>query len=276
MIEIPEAIVVARQLEEAIQGKTISHVIAGASPHKFAFYYEDPAAYDKLLKGKKVKRCYPQAGRIEVELEDAFLSFFDGVNLRILGKEDKLPVKHQLLIEFTDETKLFATIAMYGGLHAFPFGAMEDNMYFNASRTAISPLSDEFSYEYFTSLFDEVSLKMSAKAFLATKQRIPGLGNGVLQDILLNAKIHPKRKMNTLTETERRDMFDSIKSTLSEMVKHGGRDTEKDLYGNVGGYMTKLSKNRLQAGCCICGGEIKKEAYMGGSIYYCINCQPLT
>lgn|GEM_PF-2077218 len=30
------------------------------------------------------------------------------------------------------------------------------------------------------------------KAFLATEQRIPGLGNGVLQDILWTARIHPK------------------------------------------------------------------------------------
>jgi formamidopyrimidine-DNA glycosylase len=43
---------------------------------------------------------------------------------------------------------------------------------------------------------------LSAKAFLATEQRIPGLGNGVLQDILFTAGIHPKRKMAAISEEE--------------------------------------------------------------------------
>jgi formamidopyrimidine-DNA glycosylase len=43
---------------------------------------------------------------------------------------------------------------------------------------------------------------LSAKAFLATEQRIPGLGNGVAQDILFTAKIHSKRKMSTLSEKQ--------------------------------------------------------------------------
>ena len=114
---------------------------------------------------------------------------------------------------------------------------------------------------------------MSAKAFLATQQRIPGLGNGVLQDILLNAKIHPKKKINTLSEEQRKELFDSLKSTLAEMTDAGGRDTEKDLFGNPGGYRTKLGKNNKLLICPNCGGGVKKEAYMGGSIYFCEQCQ---
>ena len=125
------------------------------------------------------------------------------------------------------------------------------------------------------SLLDPGGIKLSAKAFLATKQRIPGLGNGVLQDILFNAGIHPKRKMNTLDGKELRSLYSSLKSTIKEMAELGGRDTEKDLYGNPGRYITKLAKNSLKTGCPICAGEITKEAYLGGSIYYCANCQPL-
>lgn len=41
------------------------------------------------------------------------------------------------------------------------------------------------------------------KAFLAAEQRFPGIGNGVLQDILLESGIHPKRKISTLRDLER-------------------------------------------------------------------------
>ena len=61
---------------------------------------------------------------------------------------------------------------------------------------------DEFNREYFKSLMDDAKASVSAKAFLATKKRIPGLGNGVMQDILFNAKINPRRKTGSLTEEE--------------------------------------------------------------------------
>ena len=47
------------------------------------------------------------------------------------------------------------------------------------------PCTDAFDLAYFRSLRDEAGENISMKTFLATNQRIPGLGNGVLQDILL-------------------------------------------------------------------------------------------
>ncbi|HKM33660.1 MAG TPA: endonuclease VIII, partial [Lachnospiraceae bacterium] len=114
----------------------------------------------------------------------------------------------------------------------------------------------------------------AAKAFLATEQRIPGLGNGVLQDILLEANLHPKRKMNTLTDAEIQNLYHIVVSVLADMTKAGGRDTEKDLFGMHGGYRTKLSRNTLGGYCPNCGGPIQKMAYMGGAVYICENCQP--
>ena len=113
------------------------------------------------------------------------------------------------------------------------------------------------------------------KAFLATEQRIPGIGNGVLQDILFNAKLHPKRKTNTLSNKDKEELLDSLKSTLTQMVDEGGRDTETDLYGKPGGYKTVLSRNTVNKPCLDCGTIIKKEAYMGGSIYFCPTCQKI-
>ena len=113
------------------------------------------------------------------------------------------------------------------------------------------------------------------KAFLATEQRFPGIGNGTAQDILFRAGLHPKRKLATLAKDDQDRLLASIVSTLREMTDLGGRDTEKDLFGKLGGYRTSMSKNTLAAGCPLCGGKITKEAYLGGSVYYCPHCQPL-
>ena len=43
MLELPECVVIAGQMNETIQGRTITEAVAGHSPHKFAFFNGDPA-----------------------------------------------------------------------------------------------------------------------------------------------------------------------------------------------------------------------------------------
>ena len=271
MIELPEAAVLAKQSNEAIGGKKIKNVIAVQSPHKWAWYFGDPQQYGRLLTGKVIGQALSYGGQVEITAGDVKLLFSDGVNLRYYSKGEQLPVRHQLLLEFDDDSSLVASVQMYGGLWAFHEGEF-DNKYYLMAKKKPSPLSDDFDEVYFDSLFDEGASKLSLKAFLATEQRIPGLGNGVLQDILFNARMHPKKKAS-LSVTDQRGLFDSIRKTLLDMTAKGGRDTEHDLWGRSGGYMTKLSKNTVGQPCSVCGTTIKKEAYMGGNIYYCGMCQ---
>ncbi|HEX6384506.1 MAG TPA: hypothetical protein VF177_07540 [Anaerolineae bacterium] len=98
---------------------------------------------------------------------------------------------------------------------------------------------------------------------------------GVLQNILWTARIHPRRKMASLTPEEMGQMYGAVKNVLRDMTNQGGRDTERDLFGRPGGYKTILSKNTVGTPCPACGTRIKKEAYLGGSIYFCESCQKL-
>jgi formamidopyrimidine-DNA glycosylase len=167
------------------------------------------------------------------------------------------------------------SIQMYGGVGSFLDGEL-DNLYYRVAKEKPSPFSPEFDKVHFDGIISAQEVqKLSLKALLATDQRIPGFGNGVLQDILFNAKMHPKKKVNTLSEKDKRDLFNSVSSTLSAMASQGGRDTELDLFGHPGGYKTVLSKNTVNKPCPVCKTKIKKEAYMGGSIYFCENCQIL-
>jgi formamidopyrimidine-DNA glycosylase len=272
MLELPEAAVLANQINEAVGGKKIKNVIAAQSPHKLAWYFGDPQEYKTLLTGKVISGAVSYGGQVEITASNAKLLFSDGVNLRYYNKGEGLPDKHQLLLEFDDGSSLVGSVQIYGGLSAFPEGK-NDNKYYLIAKEKPSPLSDDFDETYFNSLYDEGISKLSLKAFLATEQRIPGLGNGVLQDILFNAKIHPKKKVNSLSITDQRALFESIKDTISEMTAKGGRDTENNLLGKPGGYKIKLSKNTVGQPCSVCGTSIKKEAYLHGSIYYCAMCQ---
>ncbi|MGI6358680.1 MAG: DNA-formamidopyrimidine glycosylase family protein [Bacillota bacterium] len=274
MIELPEANVLARQITELLAGREVVAATANSSPHKFAWYHGDPAEYHQRLAGKSVGAAHAHGGLVEVELGKTRLLLGEGVSLRYIAPGNKRPAKHQLLVEFDDGSALSATAQMYGGLWCFLEGEF-DNPYYQIAKAKPSPLLEEFNQTYFQSLLDEATWRKSAKAFLATEQRIPGLGNGVLQDILFNARIHPRRRMESLSDGELTALFSSVKDTLRQMTDLGGRDTEKDLRGNQGGYPTRISRNTLRYPCPVCGSPLKKEAYLGGSIYFCTGCQAL-
>lgn len=272
MLEIPESKTISEQAKAMLVGKTIMEVIPASSPHKFAGYLGDPALYPSILTGKKVVSAKGHGMFVDICLDsESCITICDGTNLRFYASGEERPEKHQLMILFDDQSAIAFTVAMYGAIWAYK--GTSENKYYQRSLASTSPLEDSFDETFFDNIFKSTSKDLSMKALLATEQRIPGLGNGVLQDILFNAGIHPKRKKSILSDFEKSELFHSLKVTLKNMTENGGRDTEKDLFGKNGRYRTILSKNTVNQPCPNCGGKITKEAYMGGAVYYCRECQ---
>jgi formamidopyrimidine-DNA glycosylase len=274
MLEIPESKTIGIQAGNTLINKKIVEVCPASSKHKFAFYYGDPADYVKLLTGRQIKSTNGHGMFVDLYCDaDVCITIGEGTNMRYYSSFEPRPAKHQLLIVFDDGSFVAYTVAMYGGIWAFK--GKFDNPYYQGSLNSISPLDDTFDEVYFDNLFRNTAKNISLKALLATEQRIPGLGNGVLQDILFNAGLHPKQKKSTVTDFRKDELFHSLKVTLNKMTDMGGRDTEKDLFGQFGGYKTILSKNTLKNPCPNCGNIIVKEAYLGGAVYFCPACQSL-
>lgn len=272
MLELPESYTIARQIEETLKEKIISKIEILHTPHKFAFVKKFSERYSEDLEGQRITGAAHHGGMVEIDTEDGMILFADGAYPKYYEDKKKFPKKHQFAIYFDDETAVFVSIQMYGEIYMFPLGECDDGYYVSSSQK-LDPLTEQFTYEYFKNLYQADGKKMSAKAFLATKQRIPGLGNGVLQDILWDAGFDPRFDMKNMTEDGFRTLYASVRKILGEMTEKGGRDTETDLFGQKGGYITQLSKNSLHKPCTKCGCEIQKAAYMGGTVYFCEKCQ---
>lgn len=272
MLELPESYTISRQIKEKLTGKIISGIEVLHTPHRFAFFHGDVKGCEDLLEGQTIVGAVYHGGLVEIDTEDCMIAFNDGAYPRYYEDRKEYPKKRQMAIYFDDETAVFVSIQMYGGIYVCPRGRCTEGYYLSASGKA-DPLQDEFSFAYFKSLYPGNGRKMSAKAFLATEQRIPGLGNGVLQDILWDAGIDPRFDMQKAAEEDFMALYLSVRKILREMCERGGRDTEKDLFGQKGSYITQLSKNSLYEPCIKCGHEIHKASYMGGTIYFCENCQ---
>ncbi len=272
MLELPEVLTLSKQLNEHVAGRTIEAVYLPTKPHKFCFFEPEPALFEKQIGGARIERAEGFGIFAEMIFDNGKrLSVGDGINLRLLT-DDEVPKDYQLRLALSDGRNLVFTVAMYGGISIHEEGYF--NKYYIASRESVPPIGEGFD-AVFSERLAESKPNLSAKAFLATEQRFPGIANGTLQDILFAARIHPKRKVGTLSEDERAGLLSAIKRVLGEMTRLGGRDTEKDLLGNAGGYRTVMSKNTVLSPCAVCGSAIVKENYMGGSVYYCSGCQKM-
>lgn len=277
MIELPEDYAITSQLNDILPGKVVENVYANQSPHKFAFYSGDPQQYHEMLQGKKFGGAFSSSGltcggSIEMHFDD--MSVIVSTPLKYHAPGEKRPSKHQLLIEFTDESALSSTVQMWGAIFCFPTShPTPPNGWVGSDGP--QPLMEEFTETYFRELIAGMDAKSSVKALLATEQRIPGIGNGVIQDVLFHARLHPKRWLSTMNDTDISRLYHALVETVRDMARNGGRDTERDLFGCFGGYRTILSKKTADKPCPVCGGQIVREAYLGGNVYYCPHCQPI-
>ena len=273
MIELPESRVLADQLRQTLSGKTIASAQAAQSPHGFAAYTGDPADYNARLSGRTFTDAQGYGSYVDLDFEGLRLLLNDGAIIRYLTPEQKRPPKHQLLLEFEDGDALVCTIQMYAGI-----GLAEgesDNSYYNRARRAPSPLSKSFDRAHFDGIVNAAKPTLTAKGLLATEQRIPGLGNGCLQDILFQSGVHPQSKVGALERVDFDNIYATIKRLLANMTELGGRSTERDIFGKPGGYAVRLCAKTLPYPCPSCGGLLVRKAFLGGNIYFCGNCQPL-
>jgi formamidopyrimidine-DNA glycosylase len=134
-------------------------------------------------------------------------------------------------------------------------------------------LNEDFTEKYIKQLIKKGGKEIPIISFLTVGKNIHGIGNGIVHDILFNARINPKRFISKLSDSEIDNLYHSLKNTLTEMILYNGRETELDLLGNSGQYKTIMAENSCNLPCPICGNDKHKEWFMGNKIYYCPTCQ---
>lgn len=275
MFEISECVVLAKQINESLQGKTITGGDLGNSPHKFVWYNRSPDEFDKLIRGKSVGRARFKGRWLLIPLEPGYTLVLGECGGKIIyhSAGSKFPKKYHLSITFADDSFLTATTQMWGAMELYEAGEELNREYIKDMKP--TPLDKEFTFNYFTELIDELiaDKKRSAKSLLTQDQIIPGLGNAIAQDILFLARLHPRHSIADLSSDQRKNLFNSIISTVDEIIGRGGRYDEFDLYNQKGGYIRLMDKNAVKRPCPGCGGEVQKIQYLGGSCYLCPNCQ---
>ncbi|HMI09292.1 MAG TPA: bifunctional DNA-formamidopyrimidine glycosylase/DNA-(apurinic or apyrimidinic site) lyase [Candidatus Saccharimonadales bacterium] len=139
------------------------------------------------------------------------------------------------------------------------------------------PLEADFTAREFAERFKRRS-KTSIKAALLDQTVVAGVGNIYADESLWGAKIHPKRLVNTITDSEFKKLHTELRSVMNLAIEKGG-STDKNYVnaeGKRGSYMDFARVFRREGQPCPrCGTTIIKFKAAGRGTHICPHCQTL-
>lgn len=270
-MELPELTILGRQMRKEIVGKRVSEVEV-ANPKCLNMTFEQ---FKKTVVGKTVKSVESRGKWLFIKLNSHRLLFNPGMGADVIHfkPNDKLPEKYQIKFDLEDGTGFTIRVWWFCYLHLMPEKKLGEHKL--TAKLGITPLEKRFTLDHFKQLLSQK--RGNIKSFLIDQKNIAGIGNVYIQDILFNAKLHPKRKIPSITDTEIDVLHKSIKSVLNESIELGGLAYEKDFYGNKGGYGKAQYKIAYKPGepCPTCQTTIQKIKTGSTSSFICPNCQTL-
>ena len=274
MFELPEYVILARQINATLRGKTVLSGSLGNKPHKFVWYNRTQIEFASLTAGKHLGEAHARGRWLFVPLEPGYQLVLGECGGRVLyhPPEARRPETYHLFLAFDDGSALTVTTQMWGAMELYENGQELERQYIKGMRP--TPTDAGFTFDYLAGLIDSLAgEKRSVKGLLTQDQLIPGLGNAIAQDIMFHARLHPRRSLADLDAGQRRALFDAIRSTVQAVIDRGGRYDETDLFGAPGGYVRLMDKNAAGHPCRVCGTTVEKMQYLGGACYVCPSCQ---
>jgi len=130
-------------------------------------------------------------------------------------------------------------------------------------------LSGEFTLERFQSLIK--GQRKQVRVFLMDQTLLSAIGNAYADEILFDARLHPKTLCHQLSPEEWRRLYESI----DRVINWGIEEVEKaqqPIEVKVRDHMKV--RNRKDEPCPRCGTTIRRAGVLGVDAFFCPTCQP--
>jgi formamidopyrimidine-DNA glycosylase len=167
MPELPEIVVIAKQMDKTLRKKEVQSV--SITQHKCGNRpVED---YIKYLPGKKLERVSPLGKWIEIVLDRHvrfLISLGMGGEICYFKGAQTPPEKSRLIVRFSDETGFYVTLWWFGYFHL----VLDQETH--SMTDALGPDPLDISEDEFLSLL--IKKRGNIKSFLLNQKRIRGIG----------------------------------------------------------------------------------------------------
>jgi formamidopyrimidine-DNA glycosylase len=266
MPELPEIASRAREMDKELTGKTIKEIevlqpkCLNVSVRKFK----------SALTGAKLKGTTCHGKWLFTETTKGYLLINMGMGGELLLVDSKrMPEKWRIAFHFKDKTTLSANFWWFGYTH-YAADLAKHKM-----SAKLGPNALDVTLAQFREMLGK--RKGAVKSFLLNQERIAGIGNAYVHDILFFAGLHPLRTIDTLTDDEVEALWKGIQKGLRPALRKRGAFYEPDLYGKKGGFKFKdvIVGYREGEPCPVCGEKIVKIKTGSTASFICPKCQPL-
>ena len=133
----------------------------------------------------------------------------------------------------------------------------------------VDVLSPEFTRERFVSLLKK--RRDQVRVLLLDKRALDSIGNAYADEILFEARLHPKTFCRSLSHDDAVRLHDAIVTVMREAVDQVARRGEP-----IDVKVRDFLKVRLRDVCPRCGAKVRKAGVRGMDAYFCPHCQPAT
>ena len=273
MPELPEVETIKRDLREhGVVGSRIEHaevldpaLVEGGSPAEFA----------GRLSGTAISGARRRAKHLVVELDSGDAAVFQpkiGGQLLLVPPVEEPTTALMLVLHLDGDRRLFLRDETgYTRAHVVNEAELEERF----SSLGPEPLGDGFGEDY---LRDRLSSRRAQiKPLLLDQKVVAGIGNIYADEILYDARLHPRRKANSLSRDEWDGLHAAILENLRAGIEHRGTTFSlyRDVLGRKGRHQEYL-RVFLRAGKPCpegCGGKVVKEQVGGRATFLCPACQ---
>ncbi|MDQ4106361.1 MAG: bifunctional DNA-formamidopyrimidine glycosylase/DNA-(apurinic or apyrimidinic site) lyase [Actinomycetota bacterium] len=136
------------------------------------------------------------------------------------------------------------------------------------------PFGEEFGAEYLREAIG--SRRAQIKPLLLDQKVVAGIGNIYADEILYDARLHPRRKAASLSGEEWAALCEAIRENLAAGIEHRGTTVRlyRDVLGRAGEHQNYLRVFEKHGEPCPgCGGEVVREKVGGRPTHFCPACQ---
>jgi formamidopyrimidine-DNA glycosylase len=120
---------------------------------------------------------------------------------------------------------------------------------------------------------------MTIKGALLDQAIIAGVGNIYADEALFFAKVHPARRVSTVSRAEVERILEGVRKTMEKSIEEGGSTMTNYVKadGTRGNYLDLFAQVFRREGkeCLRCGTVIEKTRVAGRGTHFCPKCQVL-
>jgi formamidopyrimidine-DNA glycosylase len=266
MPELPEVASRAREMNDELAGRIIKDIEV-LQPKCLNV---SKKWFTESLKGAKLKGTTYHGKWIFTETTKGYLLINMGMGGELLLVDRKnMPEKWRIAFDFKDGSTLAVNFWWFGYTH------YASDLSKHKMSSKLGPNALDLKRGEFRELL--AKRKGAVKSFLLNQERIAGIGNAYVHDILFLAGLHPLRTIDTLSDDEVEALWRGIQKGLKPALRKRGAFYERDLHGKKGGFKFKdiLVGYREGEPCPTCNDSIVKIKTGSTSSFICPKCQPL-